>query len=219
MERNGDGNGVMLGWEKYHGLKKRVSDNVLILTVVEAFTTVIIDMHCTANSSLTLSTLLLPLYLPCNNVDVPANSTIASNPAAVSASQPQSSTWGSRISASDLRDPSFWTVTLFYPCMYSILVDVSVKLFALLALRLTNFENHRTQTTFVNRLVLKVSEEELVCVCMCVCVCEKEREREREREFIYTFTSFSTTNLPVSSRITTIDTFLALISFAFSLHF
>ena len=29
-------------------------------------------------------------------------------------------------------------------------------LFALLALRLTNFENHRTQTTFVNRFILKV---------------------------------------------------------------
>ena len=35
-------------------------------------------------------------------------------------------------------------------------MDVAVKLFALLALRLTNFENHRTQTTFVNRFILKV---------------------------------------------------------------
>ena len=85
------------------------------------------------------------------------NGTYIPNPALLSSSQPESSTWGSKISAGDLRDPSFWTITLLYPCMYSILVDVSVKLFALLALRLTNFENHRTQTTFVNRLVLKVS--------------------------------------------------------------
>jgi Calcium-activated chloride channel len=136
-------------------------------------------MHCTANS-ITLSTLLLPLLHPLCNVGVSANSTIASNPSSVSASQPQSSTWGSRISASDLRDPSFWTVTLFYPCMYSILVDVSIKLFALLALRLTNFENHRTQTTFVNRLVLKVSDREWRNVCANVCMCEGVRGRGRK---------------------------------------
>ena len=86
------------------------------------------------------------------------NGSIAATPSVISSSQPQSSTWGSKISAGDFRDPSFWTITLLYPCMYSILVDVSVKLFALLALLLTNFENHRTQTTFVNRLVLKVSQ-------------------------------------------------------------
>ena len=66
------------------------------------------------------------------------------------------SSWGSKISPGNLRDPNFWTVTLLYPCIYGILVDVAVKIFALLALRLTNFENHRTQTTFMNRLILKV---------------------------------------------------------------
>ena len=76
-------------------------------------------------------------------------------------------------------------MTLFYPCMYSILVDVSVKLFALLALRLTNFENHRTQTTFVNRLVLKVSQKEKerrnkresVCTYLDIYVCDTEKEK------------------------------------------
>ena len=93
------------------------------------------------------------------HLDVSAhNGSVAALPAVISSSQPQSSTWGSKISARDFRDPSFWTITLLYPCMYSILVDVSVKSFALLALLLTNFENHRTQTTFVNRLVLKVSQ-------------------------------------------------------------
>ena len=101
-----------------------------------------------------------------------------------------------------LYDPSFWTVTFLYPCAYSILVVVAVKvhthppvyhptpartssishpiynthcshtlctfsiiiaailafqLFALLAMRLNNFENHQTQTIFMNRLILKVS--------------------------------------------------------------
>ena len=68
----------------------------------------------------------------------------------------QSSPWGSKISPKDIRDPNFWTVTLLYPCIYGILVDVAVKMFALLALQLTKFENHRTQSTFINRLVLKV---------------------------------------------------------------
>ena len=74
----------------------------------------------------------------------------------VSISSSTSNTWGSKISTKNLQDPSFWTVTFLYPCIYGILVDVAVKLFALLALRLTNFENHRTQTTFVNRFILKV---------------------------------------------------------------
>jgi Calcium-activated chloride channel len=179
------------------------------------YSVIFILKYCTTHPSfLTLSTLLLPLHLPLYDADVSANSTIASYPASVSASQPQSSTWGSRISASDLRDPSFWTVTLFYPCMYSILVDVSVKLFALLALRLTNFENHRTQTTFVNRLVLKVSQgtEMYVCVCVCVrvyvymyvCVCKgvRGRGREREKEKLNVFFHFlfyqKSSYLPVS---------------------
>ena len=74
----------------------------------------------------------------------------------VSISSSTSNTWGSKISTKNLQDPSFWTVTFLYPCIYGILVDIAVKLFALLALRLTNFENHRTQTTFVNRFILKV---------------------------------------------------------------
>ena len=74
-----------------------------------------------------------------------------------------------------LRDPKFWTVMLLYPCFYSILVDLMAILFEKLALMLNDFENHRyslcpsisdrlifyfsdhrTQTTFLNRLILKV---------------------------------------------------------------
>ena len=53
---------------------------------------------------------------------------------------------------------SLLTLSL-YPCVYAILVlvlVVAVKLFALLAMRLNNFENHQTQTIFMNRLILKV---------------------------------------------------------------
>jgi hypothetical protein len=66
------------------------------------------------------------------------------------------STWGGKITSTDLHNREFWTVTFLYPCIYSILVDVAVKMFAVLALFLTYFENHRTQTTFMNRLILKV---------------------------------------------------------------
>lgn len=78
----------------------------------------------------------------------------------------QSSPWGSKISPKDIRDPNFWTVTLLYPCIYGILVDVAVKMFALLALQLTKFENHRTQSTFINRLVLKVISHFQFCLSM-----------------------------------------------------
>ena len=78
------------------------------------------------------------------------------------------SSWGSKISPGNLRDPNFWTVTLLYPCIYGILVDVAVKIFALLALRLTNFENHRTQTTFMNRLILKVRYSDLFLFCISI---------------------------------------------------
>lgn len=67
-----------------------------------------------------------------------------------------STSWGGKITQKALHDSAFWTVTFLYPCIYSILVDVAVKLFAVLALWLTYFENHRTQTTFMNRLILKV---------------------------------------------------------------
>lgn len=53
-------------------------------------------------------------------------------------------------------DPDFWAVTFFFPCLYGVLTNIMVALFNLIAIRVNNFENHRTQSQYMNRLVLKV---------------------------------------------------------------
>lgn len=64
--------------------------------------------------------------------------------------------WSLHITEAQLLDPDFWTVTFLYPCLYGVLVDIMVQLFQRFAMWLTDFENHRTQTTYMNRLILKV---------------------------------------------------------------
>ncbi len=53
-------------------------------------------------------------------------------------------------------DRDFWAVTFLFPCLYGVLTNIMVALFNLIAIRINNFENHRTQSQYMNRLVLKV---------------------------------------------------------------
>jgi len=130
------------------------------------------------------------------------------SPAAALGGATAGAAWALTPTLALLKDPSFWTVTLLYPAVYSVLVEVrvggkwndtvwfttghnavslyrttalspgasvttltssfspyvvlvcscqvAVKLFTALAARLNNFENHQTQTVYMNRLILKV---------------------------------------------------------------
>lgn len=72
--------------------------------------------------------------------------------------------WTINITSSDINSSDFWFVVFFYPCLYGILIDVFGVLFSKIALVLNNFENHRTQTSYVNRLILKVFSFRFVTV-------------------------------------------------------
>ncbi len=72
--------------------------------------------------------------------------------------------WTINITSSDVNSSDFWFVVFFYPCLYGILIDVFGLLFSKIALVLNNFENHRTQTSYVNRLILKVFSFRFVTV-------------------------------------------------------
>ena len=69
-----------------------------------------------------------------------------------------------RLSINELRNSDYLLVTFFYPCLYGILISIITLLFELVALWLNDFENHRTQTRYINRLILKIFSFEFVTV-------------------------------------------------------
>ena len=54
--------------------------------------------------------------------------------------------------------------TFFYTSLYGIVVNVLTILFEFIAFWLNDFENHRTQTTYMNRLILKVFSFQFVSI-------------------------------------------------------
>jgi hypothetical protein len=68
------------------------------------------------------------------------------------------------LSWNHLIDGDFWAVTFFYPSLYGICVSLISISFHFIARYLTEFENHPTQTTFMNRLILKVFSFEFVSI-------------------------------------------------------
>lgn len=58
--------------------------------------------------------------------------------------------------SNEFYNPDFWFVVFFYPCFYGVLICIVGAIFSSLAVFLNSFENHRTETAFINRLVLKV---------------------------------------------------------------
>jgi len=60
------------------------------------------------------------------------------------------------IDTEELKNPDFWSVTFLYPSIYGIITNVLSALFNDLAIRINDFENHRTQSEYTNHLVLKI---------------------------------------------------------------
>lgn len=67
-------------------------------------------------------------------------------------------------SLSVAEDPTFWVIAFFYPSLYSILIYASAKVCDFLSEKLNDFENHRTQSTYLNRLILKVFSFRFIAV-------------------------------------------------------
>ena len=69
-----------------------------------------------------------------------------------------------KLSVSELRNSNYLLVAFFYPCLYGMLISLMTLIFQFIAQWLNNFENHRTQTRYLNRLILKVFSFEFVTV-------------------------------------------------------
>ena len=69
-----------------------------------------------------------------------------------------------KLSLSDLTNSDYLKLTFLYPCLYGMLVSIIVMVFQSIAIKLNNLENHRTHTTFANRLVLKAFSFQFVTV-------------------------------------------------------
>ena len=67
-----------------------------------------------------------------------------------------SSSFAYNFSISDASNGTFWLIALMYPTLYGVIITVCTFLFDVLSVHLNNFENHRTQSTYLNRLILKV---------------------------------------------------------------
>lgn len=72
--------------------------------------------------------------------------------------------WSLILNEKVIHDPAFWTVTFLYPCFYSLAVIIATSLYEKLAVKLNDFENHRTLTTHLNRLILKVFSFRVVTI-------------------------------------------------------
>ena len=71
---------------------------------------------------------------------------------------------GLQFSVSVASDPTFWVIAIFYPSLYALLLYVAAYLFDLIALLLNSIENHRTESAFQNRLILKVFSFRFIAV-------------------------------------------------------
>ncbi len=69
-----------------------------------------------------------------------------------------------KLSVSELRNSNYLLVTFFYPCLYGMLISMITTIFQFIAQWLNDFENHRTQTRYLNRLILKVFSFDFVTV-------------------------------------------------------
>ena len=71
---------------------------------------------------------------------------------------------GKTFSLSAIYNSNFWAATFFYPCLYGVLVSLLTIIFEFIAVWLNDYENHRTQTTYLNRLILKVFSFQFVTI-------------------------------------------------------
>lgn len=68
------------------------------------------------------------------------------------------------VSLRALGDADFWAATFLYPCLYGMLTSLMALAFDRVALALNEFENHQTQTAFMNRLIVKVFSFQFVAI-------------------------------------------------------
>jgi hypothetical protein len=53
-------------------------------------------------------------------------------------------------------DPGYWMAMMYFPSMYGLIVSMVTEFVDYAALKLTNFENHRKESTYGSRLILKI---------------------------------------------------------------
>ena len=83
--------------------------------------------------------------------------TLLSSLASANATQnATNSSFAYSFSISDASNGTFWLIALMYPTLYGVIITLCTFLFDALSVHLNNFENHRTQSTYLNRLILKV---------------------------------------------------------------
>ncbi|CAM9303634.1 unnamed protein product, partial [Ectocarpus fasciculatus] len=67
-------------------------------------------------------------------------------------------------SLSNLRDIQYWVVNLIYPSIYGLITNVAAEIFEMLAVALTGYENHQTESNYWNQLIIKVFSVRFVTV-------------------------------------------------------
>lgn len=88
----------------------------------------------------------------------------SSSSAHTHANSTSSSSSTTSVTMQELTDSDFWAATFFYPCLYGMLASILTMAFEQLALVLNEYENHKTQTIFMNRLILKVFSFQFVAI-------------------------------------------------------
>ncbi|CAM9126612.1 unnamed protein product [Chrysoparadoxa australica] len=70
------------------------------------------------------------------------------------------------VTVAELREQSleFWVALLLYPCLYGLLIPLLYSTCKSISMRLTNFENYKTESQFHNALILKVFSFRFVTV-------------------------------------------------------
>jgi hypothetical protein len=63
-----------------------------------------------------------------------------------------------------IRNTEFWIVNLFYPSIYGLITSIAAELFELFAVTLTDFENHQTDSSYWNHIIVKIFSVRFVIV-------------------------------------------------------
>lgn len=67
-------------------------------------------------------------------------------------------------SLSNIGDINYWIVNLIYPSIYGLITNVAAEIFEMLAVALTDFENHQTESNYWNQLIIKIFSVRFVTV-------------------------------------------------------
>jgi hypothetical protein len=76
----------------------------------------------------------------------------------------QSSSDSNNISSAEVTSSAFWIVNLIYPSIYGVITNIAAELFERLAEILNDFENHQTESSYWNQLIIKIFSVRFVTV-------------------------------------------------------